>query len=176
MIADSGRFIAAGSIHRVPLPTPVAGALYATGFSVAGPDPAGALAEVEAHTMVCLLTPDEIDRRYPEYAAWLVAASPHEALHVAVDDQGVADDEAMLELVGAVIEQVQDGRGVLTHCGAGLGRAGMVCILTLVGLGHDLESAMATVRRARPGAGPQSAEQDHQLGRLALHASLRPAR
>lgn len=176
MIADSGRFSAAGSIHRVPLPAEVAGSLFATGFSVAGPNPAGALAEVEANTMVCLLTPDEIDRRYPDYARWLTASDPHDALHVAVDDQCVADDEVMLDLVGAVIRQVRDGRGVLTHCGAGLGRAGMVCILTLVGLGHDLESAMATVRRARPGAGPQSADQDQQLERLARHRSLRTAR
>ncbi len=176
MIADSGRFSAAGSIHRVPLPAGVPGSLFAAGFSVTGPDPAAALGEVEANTMVCLLTPDEIDRRYPDYGVWLTTADPHRALHLPVDDQGVAPDELMVGLVEQVIGQVMEGRGVLTHCGAGLGRAGMVCILTLVGLGHDLDSATAAVRRARPGAGPQSADQDHQLERLAAARSLRTVR
>lgn len=166
MQVGAARYQMAGGIHRIPVPG-AAGSLHATAFAVTGPDPAAALEDVGAEVMVCLLTDSEIAMRFPDYPAWLADPAPHQAIHVPMVDQGVTGDDTIRELVDNVNRHLDRGTGVLVHCGAGYGRAGIVCISVLTSRGMDLDSAVAAVRAARPAAGPQSHSQEAQITRLA---------
>ena len=162
----AARYQMAGGIHRIPVPG-ASGNLHAAAFAVTGPDPAAALEDVDAEVMVCLLTDSEITMRFPDYPAWLADPAPHQAIHVPMVDQGVTGDDAIRDLVEYVNRHLDRGTGVLVHCGAGYGRAGIVCISVLTSRGMDLDDAVAAVRAARPAAGPQSLSQEAQITRLA---------
>ena len=166
MQVGATRYQMAGGIHRIPVPG-ATGHLHATAFAVTGPDPAAALEDVGAEVMVCLLTDAEIAMRFPDYPAWMAGPAPHQAIHVPMVDQGVTGDEDVRELVDAINQHLDQGTGVLVHCGAGYGRAGIVCISVLTSRGMDLDHAVAAVRAARPAAGPQSHSQEAQITRLA---------
>ena len=157
-------------IDRIPLPSSdpstATGRLYAAGFSAVGPDPDHSLSEVGADFMVCLLTHHEIDLRYPEYASWLLERSPHDALWLQTDDGDIAEDDHALALVCEVITKLHTGRSVITHCGAGMARTSVVCILTMVGFGADPHQAAVDFRTARPGGGPDGPSQASQIERL----------
>ena len=166
MQVGAARYQMAGGIHLIPVPG-ASGSLHATAFAVTGPDPASALEDVGAEVMVCLLTDAEIAMRFPDYPAWLADPAPHQAIHVPTVDQGVADDDVVRKLVGDINMHLDQGTGVMVHCGAGYGRAGIVCISVLTSRGMDLEGAVAAVRAARPAAGAQSHSQEAQIARLA---------
>lgn len=166
MQVGAARYQMAGGIHRIPVPGAV-GHLHSAAFAVTGPDPAAALGDVGADVMVCLLTDSEIAMRFPDYPSWLADPAPHQAIHVPIVDQGVTSDDVIRELVADINQHLDEGTGVLVHCGAGYGRAGIVCISVLTSRGMDLEGAMAAVRSARPAAGPQSDSQEAQIARLA---------
>ncbi len=142
------------------------GSLYAAGFSAVGPDPDAALTMVGAQVMVCLLTPHEIDLRFPDYADWLVDNRPHRALWLPTDDGDVTDDDAVLELVTDVVGRLREGLGVVTHCGAGMARTSVIGILAMVALGAEPRSAATKFRAARPGGGPDGIAQASQIERL----------
>ncbi|MDE0217207.1 MAG: hypothetical protein OXN79_11610 [bacterium] len=166
MQVGAARYQMAGGIHRIPVPG-TAGNLHAAAFAVTGPDPAAALEDVGAEVMVCLLTDAEIAMRFPDYPAWLADPAPHQAIHVPMADQGVAGDDAIRDLVDDINQHLDEGTGVMLHCGAGYGRAGIVCISVLTSRGMGLDQAVAAVRAARPAAGPQSRSQEAQIARLA---------
>ena len=156
----------AGGIHRIPVLGAI-GHLHATAFAVTGPDPAAALEDAGAEVMVCLLTDSEIAMRFPDYFVWLADPTPHQAIHVPMVDQGVTGDDTIRDLVEDINQHLDRGTGVMVHCGAGYGRAGIVCISVLTSRGIDLDGAVAAVRAARPAAGPQSHSQEAQIARLA---------
>ena len=166
MQVGAARYQMAGGIHRIQVPG-ATGNLHAAAFAVTGPDPAAALEDVGAGLMVCLLTESEIAMRYPDYPGWLADPTPHEAIHVPMDDQGITDDATTRQLVHAINQRLDQGTGVVVHCGAGCGRAGIVCISVLTSRGMNLDHAVAAVRAARPAAGPQSPAQQAQINRLA---------
>jgi hypothetical protein len=157
------------AIDRVPLPESVPGRLYATGFTDVGPDPDRALQAVEADTLVCLLTRHDIDLRFPAFHEWMEEnLLSGRSWWFPIDDGGVADEEEMLALVEAVTEALRAGRRLVTHCGAGIGRTSLVCGLALVVLADlGLDAALAQVRAARLGAGPENPLQRSHLQRLA---------
>ena len=166
MQVGAARYQMAGGIHRIPVPG-ASGNLHAAAFAVTGPDPAAALEDVGAEVMVCLLTDAEIDMRFPDYPSWLADPDPHQSIHVPMVDQGITGDDTIRELVEEINSHLDRGTGVLVHCGAGYGRAGIVCISVLTSRGMDLDHAVAAVRAARPAAGPQSHSQEAQITRLA---------
>ena len=155
------------AVHPIPLPDEVAGRLFATGFTDVGPDPGAALASVGADTLLCLLTDHDIALRYPQFALWLDGAGGA-AWRFPIEDGGVADEAEMVALVGELVERLRRGDRVVAHCGAGIGRTSLVCGLALVALaGMALDEALATVRAARPGSGPENPVQRGHLERLA---------
>lgn len=165
-------------IDPIPLPPtaegrPV-GRLFAAGFSAVGPDPDDALTRLDAQVMVCLLTPHEIDLRFPEYARWLDEHSPRtalpktakSALWLPTDDGDVSHDTDVLDLVERVVAELRGGSGVITHCGAGMARTAVISILSMIALGADPSAAATDFRAARPGGGPDGIPQASQIDRL----------
>lgn len=155
------------AVDEISLPAGVPGRLLATSFSVVGPDPVAALNEAGADTLVCLITDHEIDMRFPDYAEWLRSDGHHSVLRLPTPDWGVTDDDLLGGMVGEIASRLRGGETVVTHCGAGLGRTGVLCALVLVALGRGLSEAVAIVRAGRPGSGAESEAQHAQLARLA---------
>ena len=147
--------------------------------------------------MVCLLTDAEIQMRYPDYVHWLqrhaaaspasaalppaaatpaaaavspAPAAPH-AIWLPVIDGEITNDEDVVDTVSQVVERLQDGHGVVVHCGAGMARTAVVCILAMVALGAESEVAAVEFRQARPGGGPDGPAQEKQIARLASRFS-----
>ena len=167
------RYSAVGGVHAVPVAN-VAGTLILCGLDAIGPDPSGFLDSFEADTVVCLQTDDELHRRFPDYVAWLAAPEPHEALRLPTLDHLIAEDAQVAELVSTIHQRLRKARPVVVHCGAGWGRAGVIATLVMCAAGAEIDAALRDLRSARPAAGPQSAEQDLQIERLAgrLRAGL----
>lgn len=171
-------------IDEVPLgATSGTGRLFVTNFSAVGPDPQEALDRVGASVMACMLTPHEIELRYPAYADWLGAhaaprsespAAQHDgestaarALWLPTPDGGVVADAPVLELVTAVVAELDASHSVLVHCGAGMARTAVVSILAMTAFGADPDTAAIDFRKARPGGGPDGPPQQQQIARLA---------
>ncbi len=159
------------------------GQLFACGFSSVGPDPVQALRSVAGTTMVCLLTAEEIVMRYPDYIQWLNQHRPSKqtsnqvpsnsgqtkphAIWLQISDGEITDDEDVVDVVSQVVGRLQGGHNVVVHCGAGMARTAVVCILTMVALGAELADASVEFRQARPGGGPDGPAQEKQIARLA---------
>jgi protein-tyrosine phosphatase len=67
--------------------------------------------------------------------------------------------EAAAGLAEEIAARLDGGQHVILHCGAGIGRAGTMAILTLMTLGHSAPDAAAAVGAARPMAGPEAGPQ-----------------
>ena len=64
-----------------------------------------------------------------------------------------APDQDQLErAVSAVVRATERGMGVAVHCGAGLGRTGVILAGYFVVKGLSAANAIARVRRLRPGS------------------------
>ena len=76
-----------------------------------------------------------------------------EYLHVPTPDLTAPDLERLDGAVDFIHEQIKDGRAVMVHCAAGLGRAGTVLASYLVKYaGYTAESAITEIRAKRPGS------------------------
>jgi len=169
------RYRASGGVHVVPV-AGLDGSLILCGLDAIGPDPGGLLSAVEADLVVCLQTDVELDRRFPDYLVWLADPPSHDAVRLPTEDHLVADDDAVGALVGDIVGRMSRGQRIVVHCGAGWGRAGVVAVLVMCAAGAQIDAALRDLRSARPAAGPQSADQDLQIERLAgrLRAITRP--
>lgn len=157
---------ARGGVHAIPV-ADVAGTLVLCGLDAIGPDPVRLLSVVEADVAVCLQTDEELLRRFPDYPAWLATPDPHEAIRLPTLDHLVAADEAVVDLVVDIHGRLRRAQRVVVHCGAGWGRAGVIAVLVMCSAGAEIDVALRDLRAARPAAGPQSADQDLQIERLA---------
>jgi protein-tyrosine phosphatase len=166
-------------MHQIPVPGITGPGLWLTALAAVGPDPAGALRHAGASTMVCFQSEADVAQWHPGYLAWLRSPAPHEAWHHPTPDLGVLPDAELTAIAAAALGRLHAGEGILAHCGAGLGRAGQLAcaVLLLTEPDRPLDEVLATVRAARPGAGPQSRSQLDQLRRLAVadvNAEARP--
>ena len=75
----------------------------------------------------------------------------------------------VLPLLDELHERLHDGGRLLVHCGAGIGRAGTMATLVLVGLGMGEEEALAHVAAHRPMAGPEAGTQRELVSAVARH-------
>jgi len=99
-------------------------------------------------------------------------------LHLPIRDVSVPDAgfESEWRVAGeALRSQLRHGFDVLVHCRGGLGRAGMIAARLLVELGLEPSSAIASVRRARPGA-IETSEQERYVREQQFIAEYLPSR
>ncbi len=155
-----------GGVDEIPLPGG-GGRLWLCGKHVVGPDPDAALLRVGATTVVCLNEADELRRLYPGYLEWLASAPPARSVWRPIPDMHVPTVEGADALVAELTRRLDDGGGLLVHCGAGMGRAGTVAAAVLVSMGLTPDAATAVVAESRPMAGPQTDTQERLLVDLA---------
>jgi hypothetical protein len=148
-----------GGLDPVPVDD-VAGLLWLCGKHLVGHDPEAALARIgEPGVIVCLNERGELVPRYPEYVRWLADEEGRHARWVPIPDLHAPALGDAAALAGEIAARLRAGEHVIVHCGAGIGRAGTMAILTLMTLGHSADEAAATVRRCRPMAGPEAGPQ-----------------
>jgi atypical dual specificity phosphatase len=111
------------------------------------------------------LTEDMPRKDWAEAAGLLV-------FHEPMEDMQAPDAEQFERAVSAVLRATEKGIAVAVHCGAGLGRTGVVLAGYYVAKGMSASNAIAKVRKIRPG----SVETDDQAEAIADFARRRRAR
>ncbi len=91
------------------------------------------------------LTEDRLRRDWVNDSGILV-------FHEPVPDMEPPTQEQLERLVSAIERARKQNMGVAVHCGAGLGRTGVVLACYLVSQGLSAQNAIARVRRLRPGS------------------------
>jgi atypical dual specificity phosphatase len=91
------------------------------------------------------LTEDPLRRDWVNNAGILMVHEP-------VDDMYAPTQEQLDRCVSAIVRAHERNMGVVVHCGAGLGRTGVVIAGYLVHRGKSALEAIAEIRRLRPGS------------------------
>jgi atypical dual specificity phosphatase len=73
-------------------------------------------------------------------------------VHIPVQDMEAPTEEQLDRAISTMKRATEHKMGVVVHCGAGLGRTGVVLACYLVTTGLSAANAMARVRRIRPGS------------------------
>lgn len=73
-------------------------------------------------------------------------------MHVPVEDMHPPSQSQLKVCLSAIAKANDQGMGAVVHCGAGLGRTGVVLACYLATKGMTVQHAMARVRRLRPGS------------------------
>jgi ADP-ribosyl-[dinitrogen reductase] hydrolase len=110
---------------------------------------------VEEHEFAGVGVPNFADRMSRSSFAWY---------HLAIPDAGVPARgfEQQWQVAGREIRSaLRDGKRVLIHCRAGLGRTGMIAARLLVELQMSPQAAIEAVRAARKGTIETSAQERH---------------
>ena len=165
------------NFREVALPTGVSGRLFLHSM----PGRHEALVEVWAQVhdqvvsaIVNLAPDDEVRKKSPEYGKALAEATvPCEVWPLAVPDFAApTDDSAFGQLVRQVASALRDGKAIMVHCGAGIGRTGTLAVAVLRALGSPAAEARRVVKVA--GSGPEVQSQEDALRRFEASLKLDP--
>jgi atypical dual specificity phosphatase len=156
--------------RQVHLPASVPGALYL--HSMPGRYEAFELSAAEIERLgiarlVCLAPGEEIASKSPDYAVALAAGVPWRQESFPIPDFGRPPEPAepaFRRLAARLAAALGAGEKILIHCGAGIGRTGMLALAVLLYLGLPAPSAITLVKEA--GAGPETPEQWEVVWRL----------
>ena len=149
-------FNTTGGIHEVP--TGTAGRLFLCGKHHIGPDVQAVLRETDGAHVVCLVERHELEHRYDGYLSWLESGG--DCTWFPVHDMSTPAMDDALVLYRRLAGMLRDGRNLVIHCAAGIGRAGTTAAATLMLLGMGADDALARVAAHRPMAGPQTLAQE----------------
>jgi atypical dual specificity phosphatase len=97
----------------------------------------------------------------PPYSRWINEAGLL-SLHVPMTDMEAPTQEQLQKCIAAITKANEHNMGVAVHCGAGMGRTGVVLACYFVAKGLSADNAVARVRRLRPG----SIETDDQVAAI----------
>lgn len=86
--------------------------------------------------------------------------------HVPLEDMEPPEQDQLERCVSTIVRANERRMGVAVHCGAGLGRTGVVLAAYFVARGLTATNAIARIRRLRPG----SIETDEQAAAVELYA------
>jgi atypical dual specificity phosphatase len=111
--------------------------------------------------LLLTLTEDRLRRDWVEEAGLLV-------FHVPMIDMEAPSLEQLDQCVSAIRRANERQMGVAVHCGAGLGRTGVVLAAYLVDKGMTAENAISRARRLRPGS-IETEEQAEVIEEFARH-------
>jgi atypical dual specificity phosphatase len=95
--------------------------------------------------LLIALTEDRPRRDWVNDAGLLV-------MHVPVEDMEAPTQQQLDRCVSAIERANAHGMGVAVHCGAGLGRTGVILAVYFVAKGTSAQNAIGKVRRLRPGS------------------------
>jgi atypical dual specificity phosphatase len=95
--------------------------------------------------LLLTLTEDRLRRDWVDEAGLLV-------YHVPMVDMEAPSVEQLDQCVSVIKRAKEQGMGVAVHCGAGLGRTGVVLAAYFVDGGLSAQNAISRVRRLRPGS------------------------
>lgn len=150
------------TLRRVNLPADVPGRLWLSAMPGRLGDWERWLDETrrrDVSVVLCLTPRDEVARMSPPYDRAITRGElPFAWLNLPMRNYGLPLDmqefRAGIEHAAAELAQ---GRSVLLHCAAGIGRTGSAAACVLKRLGATVESALAPVREA--GSSPENAVQ-----------------
>jgi atypical dual specificity phosphatase len=113
------------------------------------------------------LTEDRLRRDWVNESGLLV-------FHVPMIDMEAPTLDQIDRAVSAINRAIEQQMGVAVHCGAGLGRTGVVLAAYLVNKGMAPQNAISRVRRLRPGS-IETDEQAEVIEEYARHLSNKPS-
>jgi protein-tyrosine phosphatase len=151
------------NFRNVRLPVDIRGKLYLHSM----PGRHEALARVGVSAIITLAPLDEVRKKSPEYADAIESGYvPCYIRPLPVKDyQGPDNDEAFHRAAVDVANWLRQGKNVLVHCGAGIGRTGMFTVAVLMSLGLPNEEAQLVAGAA--GSAPESESQHEALRKIA---------
>src|ERR1043166_1039360 len=147
--------------REVNLPVEVAGRLFLHGLPGRRETIDAFLIAVAGHSIgcvVCLEESDKLATKSPDYAALRGGSTPWERIdHPIPDFSPPRDLDGFWATACKVSAKLCTRDNVLIHCGAGIGRTGMMAMAVLLASGVAFKDAKRRVRAA--GSGPETAEQ-----------------
>jgi protein-tyrosine phosphatase len=147
--------------------TPVAGRLATMAHPRGGDwleDECAGLAEAGVDLLVSALTDDELKELSLTREADAVHAAGLRFVRYPIPDVTLPPSmPEELRLSAELAAQVEDGKFVVTHCRAGIGRSSMLAGAVLVRLGVSPDEAWARIRQARGLPVPDNYEQERWL-------------
>jgi protein-tyrosine phosphatase len=155
--------------QRYPIDWPAPGELATMAHPPGGeqlPAALEALAAAGTEVLVSALCPDEVQLLALTEQPAAAAAAGIEFVNFPITDRGVpapAALPAVRALADRLAGEVRAGRGVVTHCWAGIGRSSLLAGATLVRLGASPAQAWRLIRQARGLPVPDLAEQEQWL-------------
>lgn len=123
-----------------------------------------AIREWGAKAVVCLMETFELKMLAVEHLPTVVESEGIRWFHLPIRDVSVptAAFEQEWATKGAELREILSGGGrVLVHCKGGLGRSGIIAARLLVEFGMKPEAAIALVRKQRPGAIENAAQEKY---------------